>query len=284
MAFPTTGIIDNFNRANEGPPPSTDWTTMIGSHGHKVLSNECVVESDSVGGEYASGYNASTYGPDCEAYVTVIDPATWGEGVFARLTTLSMASADGYVFWRSSGDVTELHRVDDGAWKQLGADGPAFVIASGDKLGIECIGSTIKGYVKDGAAAWAEQLSRSDATYGSAGYLGIDQYPTTSEGYIGLDDFGGGTVEASSSSSSVSTSPSSSSSSSQSVSISSSSLSSLSSSSNSLEFSSSSSSVSSSSSSSESNSSSSSISSSFSSSSSSSGPGDNYYVCDDGAT
>lgn len=195
MAFPTTGLLDNFNRANEGPPPSTDWTTIIAGKGHKVLSNECVPETDSAGAvRFSSGWDTSTYGPDCEAYLTVIDPATWGEGPMARLTTLAEATVDGYRYWRSSSNNTSLYRIDNGVGTKLGADGPAFTIASGDKLGIECIGSTIKGYVKDGAAAWAEQLSRTDSTYGDAGYIGLSQYPSSE--YVGLDDFSGGTIAA----------------------------------------------------------------------------------------
>ena len=37
--FPTTGIKDNFNRANVGPPPSSNWTCPY--NGIKVLSNQC---------------------------------------------------------------------------------------------------------------------------------------------------------------------------------------------------------------------------------------------------
>ena len=43
MAFPTTGILDDFNRGNEGPPPSANWTTLV--QGHKVVSNACTSNS-----------------------------------------------------------------------------------------------------------------------------------------------------------------------------------------------------------------------------------------------
>ena len=29
MAFPTTSILDNFNRDDEGPPPSADWDNIV---------------------------------------------------------------------------------------------------------------------------------------------------------------------------------------------------------------------------------------------------------------
>lgn len=39
--FPATGILDNYNRANEGPPPSANYVTPLGQGGLKVLSNAC---------------------------------------------------------------------------------------------------------------------------------------------------------------------------------------------------------------------------------------------------
>jgi hypothetical protein len=62
---------------------------------------------------------------------------------------------------------------------------------NGDKAGIECIGSTIKGYQYT-SGAWTEKISRSDATYGSTGYLGMVQNNTGTSPI--MDDFSGGTV------------------------------------------------------------------------------------------
>ena len=39
--FPYTLTLDNFNRANEGPPPSASWTTPSSQGGLKVIGNAC---------------------------------------------------------------------------------------------------------------------------------------------------------------------------------------------------------------------------------------------------
>lgn len=188
MAFPTTGLLDQFTRGDEGPPPSASWTTM--DQGHKVVSNQC--DTNAVGEDtFVSGYNASTYGPDSECYFTAVVVNDFGEGVFARLTTLVLATTDGYLYWRSSTNVTRLYRTDNGGFTQLGADGPAFTIANGDKLGIECIDDSIKGYIDDGGAGWAEEIARTEGTYGDAGYLGIRSNPGAGDTGT-IDDFGGG--------------------------------------------------------------------------------------------
>ena len=51
MAFPTTGLLDDFNRADEGPPPSASWSISYGGpHGElKVSSNQCVVSDLTAG-------------------------------------------------------------------------------------------------------------------------------------------------------------------------------------------------------------------------------------------
>ena len=62
--------------------------------------------------------------------------------------------------------------------------------ASGDKLGIEIIGSTIRMMQYTGGA-WIELASRTDlATYTAAGYIGFDVGTNS----VRMIDFGGGTV------------------------------------------------------------------------------------------
>lgn len=190
MPFPTTGLLDNFNRGNEGPPLSANWTAV--ATGHQVVGNAAVPGGESFG--VVSMYNVSTYGADCEAYVTLATHITARMGVILRGTTLVEGTWDGYyvVAFTNTDDIV-IERVDDDARTQLGA-AVAFVWADGDKIGGEAIGGTIKGYIDDGGAGWAEKISRDDATYGAAGYVGIRSYVTA--GGAEYDDFGGGTVGA----------------------------------------------------------------------------------------
>lgn len=190
MAFPTLGILDNFNRGDEDP--ATNWTDL--ENGVEVVSNE--LQNDTAGtASCIAMYDVATYGADCEAYFTIVDAAYYCNAVFLRGTTLVWATFDGYCIY-SSRESSELRicRCDDGSLTELGA-AVSWKAEDGDKIGGECIGSTIKGYVDDGGVGWAEKMSRSDATYGNAGYVGV-RFQAGTDKFGQIDDFGGGTIAA----------------------------------------------------------------------------------------
>jgi hypothetical protein len=183
VSFPTTGVLDDFNRSDEGPPPSASWTDI--DSGLQVISNQCGGAS----GTNLSYWDVETFGPDCEAYWTIINYSA-EQGPLARLQDVgSMGTLDGYCVYVNGLDTIAVVRFDNGVPTQLGAD-ISQTIEAGDKIGVECIGSDIKAWYDDGGAGWGEIGSRSDATYGAVGYIA---------GYIKdasqrCDDFGGGTV------------------------------------------------------------------------------------------
>lgn len=182
MPFPTTGIIDNFNRADEGPPPSSNWTDL--ANGLKVVSNQVDGTTDGVNW---SCWNVATFGPDCEAYMTMTERTTEGVGLTIRGTTLNVSTIDGYLMHYNDGTgKLEVNRCDNGSFTRLGAQ-VNWIASAGDKLGAECIGSTLKTLIHDGS--WTEKVSRSDGTYGSAGYIGWRPLKT-----FASDDFSGGTI------------------------------------------------------------------------------------------
>lgn len=183
MAFPETGILDDFNRGDEGPP-MTDWTDQ--QSGLEVFSNQ--TRSDSGGSR--SFYTANTYGPNSECYATAdITSGSWG--VWVRVKEIG-ANYDGYEgYAQEATNEVELYRIDDAGFTELGS-GVAFTWANGDSLGMDIIGDALKVYVNDGGAGWVEKRSETDATYGAAGYTGLFLSDTT----IRVDDFGGGTIGA----------------------------------------------------------------------------------------
>jgi hypothetical protein len=99
MAFPTTSVLDNFNRATLG----TNWTNDPFHGGATAFP---IQGSVAVGGTGYSEewWNVATYGPDCECYVTIsTNPTsgTSGQGfwVTARLAQQESSAAstgDGY--------------------------------------------------------------------------------------------------------------------------------------------------------------------------------------------
>jgi hypothetical protein len=199
--FPATSVLDNFNRANEGPPPSSNWTTGIANDlggftrpGHSVVSNQIANEFEDAAQTY---WNAAQYGPDCEAYITVSDSSgLLTLSLAARLTNIGRFTCNGYAVQIEPGvigsdRVYHVFRIDSGAFTQL-AIASEFGIGgmTGDKYGIRISGDLIE-LLGDTGSGWEVKLSTNDSTYSSAGFIGI---ATDSDSLTRWDDFGGGSL------------------------------------------------------------------------------------------
>lgn len=191
-AFPTTGILDNFNRSNE--TPITGWTTFrLYSANMQIISNKAAA-----GATYSNGYwNATTY-QDTEAYFTIptkLNTNNYYMFAYGRIQGTLPNSPDGYgVGYKCNtggNDTMVIGRFDDDTFTVLGAT-ITQEITDGDSMGLEIISSIIKAYYKSGAGSWGDVSGggRSDSTYGNAGYVGINIDDTTGR----VDGFGGGTV------------------------------------------------------------------------------------------
>lgn len=192
MAFPTTGILDNFNRANEGPPPSSSWTSggmFFTPSSLAVVSNACIDGS-------RGGCWGTPLGPATECYYTLNSIGANGEDweFILRYTTPGISSGSGYWMQGTRADANPgvsyiQYRFDSGGSTQLGASvvDTSGALAVNQKLGTEMIGSTWKVY-RFKAGAWSEISSRTDTTYAVAGSFGVKL-----NGFI-MEDFGGGTV------------------------------------------------------------------------------------------
>ena len=217
--FPTTSVKTNFTGADENPlSESSHWTgpSYSGSHAMKRVSNTAG-GSTTGGGVYNDSYwSYTTFGPDLEAYFTLSTKEISSArdfGLDLRLRNPNTGNENGYeIDWdqQSGTDVLAIARIDAGAYTQLGA-GIAIEVTEGNKIGGECIGSSISAYLDTGSG-WTLKGTRTDSTYGAAGYIGM----FCESDVMRMDDFGGGTVGVSSSSSSSSSRSSSSSSSSSS--------------------------------------------------------------------
>jgi hypothetical protein len=75
VTFPSTSVLDNFNRAGTTAPPSSNWTnSVLGDSCGLQLSGDSSTAKPTVtstGQFCAAQWNASTFGPDTEAYATV---------------------------------------------------------------------------------------------------------------------------------------------------------------------------------------------------------------------
>lgn len=183
-AFPTTGILDSFTRADGaiGAPwsghPTGDYAADLA-----VLSNKA---GGAPGGDL---FQDATHGPDCEAYVTIASPGNdLDYRIFARMTA---ANGNGYCANVYVGNpvgtnpLIRLYRVTGGVRTLIASTSSAW--ASGDSLGLQIVGSNIAAWRKPSAGAWASVLSVTDSTYSATGFVGLG-----ADNVGSCDDFGGG--------------------------------------------------------------------------------------------
>jgi hypothetical protein len=192
VAFPTTSVLDNFDRANTGPPPSASWTGDA-----SMAAAECKVISNTVAANASNGFdywNPTTYGPDSECFMDI--PTKPGSGQYAAVyVRFDPPGNNGYeveLDVAAGTDSVLIFRCDNTVFTQLGAS-ISQEFTAGDSLGLEMIGSTLQAYRKSGTWS-ALGTTRTDGTYTVAGNLALQFGDTTARG----DNFGGGTVVVSS--------------------------------------------------------------------------------------
>lgn len=179
-----TAILDTFNRANEGPPPSASWTNL--NAGLKVISNVCGANA----ANSISYWNTICVSANEESYFTVTTKPANGQtcGAYVRLKDVgSIATLDGYGLLASMAAGTDsiaLQRIDNAVATTLGAS-VSQEISTSDILCIRISGSGIE-MERNGSVV----ITRTDTTYTAAGYLGAAISDTTGR----IDNFGGGSL------------------------------------------------------------------------------------------
>jgi len=184
--FPSTAVLDNFNRANGSI--GSNWLGYTSKY--HVTSNQMTVDYN---GSNSDIYWNNLFGADQEAYVTFTDidstaseqdlllkaqsNTTWGDGVIE-------------VLYDPTGQTVQVWTYEwpDG-WTQHGADIPvAFV--DGDIFGARALANGTVEVYKNGTL-----LASRDITawlhYADGGYIGL--WFIAAEDAV-LDDFGGGTI------------------------------------------------------------------------------------------
>jgi PKD repeat protein/lysophospholipase L1-like esterase/Mg-chelatase subunit ChlD len=186
-SFPSTPVLDNFNRANGGI--GSNWSGNkpkynINSNQLKVISN------DSNSDIY---WNAASFGADQEAYVTFAgvsatateqnlllksqSTTTWGDGVLEVLYDAPNQRVQVWTWEWPAG------------WVQHGADIPV-TFSNGDQFGARAYADGTVEVYKNGTILATHDIT-SWSYYDQGGYIGlwfIDAQDAV------LDDFGGGTI------------------------------------------------------------------------------------------
>lgn len=190
MAFPTTGILDNFNRADENPlvgATGTEWGDRNTNDDLSIETN--LVRGQTVGTLASRYWAAATFGPDCEAYCSVNHtPNTAADYIrlWARIQNPGAVGETGYMMqWSNNTSGARLFvETARETFTQLAQNASARY-ADGDVIGIELIGTSFKLY-QNGTSI----LSVTDGTISLAGNIALGGRGTS----FRWDDFGGGTI------------------------------------------------------------------------------------------
>lgn len=197
MAEMTTAPLrDNFTRADQGPPPSGSWTSIIGVSipdvdGWDVISNQAA-QNGADAALCSTYWNAQVFGPNTEAWATLaVVPATAARAFDLWLKISSPGTGvTGYACRVSNPSLPtidlSLGRYDNGVRTQIGVN-RSEIMANGDNVIIRAVDGNIRAVVSNGLG---RIIQSTDLTYPGAGYAGIRGSASDTR----LSAFGAGTI------------------------------------------------------------------------------------------
>jgi hypothetical protein len=181
---PSQTLLDNANRADEGPPPSTSWAngliTFVAGEGVVVSSNNFCRKS-SGGYRQGSYYNAATFGPNIDTVAELgglPDFDADGIGLYGPITTPGDPTTDGYALWLERASSTlytwRIWRLDNaGVGVDFGGDSFS-APAVGDLIAFTKRSSVIRVWHKPSAGVWVIKNEMIDTTYNAPGFVGLE--------------------------------------------------------------------------------------------------------------
>jgi hypothetical protein len=189
-AFPTTAVLDTFDRANGSV--GTNWDGLTGTSFYKIATNKLDVQ---LGGPLV--WKATSFGTSQEAFVTLstLDSKSPSQGVLLKVQTGSIPNAGAisvvYDAKAKAVRVSALRLGQNGAWTLYPNQAATF--ANGDVLGARAKADGTVQIYKNGTLLTTVTLNTADQQFFNAkgGKIGIW---TAAAPNALLDDFGGGTV------------------------------------------------------------------------------------------
>lgn len=165
-------LVSNFTGADENPLSEGGNWGNLDSAGSPLQR----ISSAASGGAVAncrSYWVPANFGPDVDVAVTISTLSGNSVGLLARIQGEGGAATyDGYQIDATTAGCSIYRATDAGLLFLLGQSLIGFV--SGDKLGMRCVGSTIQVWRQpSGSPNWYLLLAVVDATYASAGKIGV---------------------------------------------------------------------------------------------------------------
>lgn len=183
VSFPSTGVLDNFNRS-DGAVGSTNWDTT-GWGGLAVSSNK-VRASDQTNG--SGGWWKTSYTSAQEIYATIGTLAST-DGKQINLYCKIQSPGSSYLnvrFTRSGSSYGVKVGYNNGSSMTWVGTEDSYALATSDVIGARCLANGMV-YVYRNSTELLSRSMTSFTSYASGGYIGIYLDPV-----FALDDFGGG--------------------------------------------------------------------------------------------
>ncbi|GIK40303.1 MAG: hypothetical protein BroJett011_41360 [Chloroflexota bacterium] len=186
--FPSTGVVDNFNRANGSVGSAWSGTTA----GYSISSNQLRVGSS---GEQHIYWNSASFGADQEAYVSL---STINSSAAEIGLVLKSQSSSGYtaglidVLYNPGSQQVQVWTFQSSqGWVQRGANLPVTFV-NGDQFGARAKANGQVEVYKNGVVVGTRDVT-AWPNYAQGGYIGLFMYDASN---TILDNFGGGTMGA----------------------------------------------------------------------------------------
>lgn len=200
--FPTNHtVLDNFNRPNEGPPPSSHWTSV--NNNLKVVNNN--VEG-TTNDDYNGAYWNTVFNSNCEVYYQITSwpgtPGTDEINFVQAATRIDMVQLNGYVVSFEEDEDEDfyigVYRLDNGvetlitAYNYLGQS----LDPTNSWVGLQSDGSIHRVFINNGGENddWIYTLSKTDSTYINNGYLLLAFWSSAVISDMSADNFSGGKI------------------------------------------------------------------------------------------
>jgi PKD repeat protein len=186
--FPSTAVLDNFNRANG--PIGGSWVDPVNNNASLSISSNAMVQTCCTYGTPVWG--GQIFGPDQEAYVTIaaLTPGAPEHDLMLKLQTPTYNAPHVEVRYDDARDGVYVATYDPAnGWVDRGLP-IATIFASGDRLGARAYGNGNVEVYRNGALLGTRSIA-GWAYAGSGGYIGMTLDGASASR---LDDFGGGTV------------------------------------------------------------------------------------------
>lgn len=186
---PTAGLLDNFNTGGaQNLTARTGWGTGKWNSGDGTFATDATPTYANNSNVLASNMWAAQFTADQEVYIT--------EGsVIAQLILILRGSSAstagitaGYIARIGAAGALTIERYNATVLASVTVEAPL----AGDQFSFQAIGSVLTIWRKQASqGVWTQMLMATDATYASAGYIGIAALAGSSPR---IDDFGGGSI------------------------------------------------------------------------------------------